>query len=140
GPRRRRTDDAVGDLAALALNRKGVERAVAAGFENINLVVSASTAHSRANAGRTPPEAIADLAEVVADHPQVKFSGGVATAFVCPVEGEISAETVVEIAEAYRRIGVGRIGLADTVGTANPAAVQASLEQLRERLPDIAVS
>lgn len=125
---------------ALVLNRKGVERAVAAGFENINLAVSASTAHSRANAGRTPSEAIGDFAQVVADHPQVRFSGGVATAFVCPVEGEISADAVVEIAEAYRRIGVARVGLADTVGTATPEAVEKSLEQLRRRVPDIGLS
>lgn len=125
---------------ALALNRRGVDRAVAAGFTTVNLVVSASTAHSQANTGRTPREAIADLESIVEAHPGVEFSGGVSTAFVCPFEGEIAPRAVVEIAAAYMDIGVRRIGLADTVGTAAPQAVQASLELLRSELPDVDLS
>lgn len=125
---------------ALALNRRGVDRAVAAGFTNINLVVSASAAHSQANAGKSPREAIAEFASIVESYPGVDFSGGVSTAFVCPFEGEIAPSAVAEIAGAYADIGVRRIGLADTIGTATPQAVQASLEHLRGELPDIDLS
>lgn len=125
---------------ALALNRRGVDRAVAAGFTTINLVVSASTAHSRANAGKSPREAIADFASIVEAHPGVDFSGGVSTAFVCPFEGEIVPEAVTEIAGAYQDIGVQRVGLADTMGTAKPQAVQAVLERLRNELSGLDLS
>lgn len=125
---------------ALALNRRGVDRAVAAGFTTVNLVVSASAAHSRANAGKEPSEAIADLASIVEAYPDVHFSGGVSTAFVCPFEGEIAPKAVTEIAAAYADIGVQRIGLADTMGTATPRAVQESLEHLRSELSDVELS
>lgn len=125
---------------ALALNGRGIERAAAAGFTHINLVVSASSAHSRANAGKTPAAAIADLAPVVEAHPQLSFSGGIATAFVCPFDGDITPDAVVEIAEAYAAIGVSRIGLADTLGTALPTVVQKGLEALRDSLPDADLS
>lgn len=125
---------------ALALNGRGIERAAAAGFTHINLVVSASSAHSRANAGKTPAAAIADLAPVVEANPQLSFSGGIATAFVCPFDEDIPPDAVVEIAEAYAAIGVSRIGLADTLGTALPTAVQKGLEALRDSLPDADLS
>lgn len=125
---------------ALALNAKGVVRAVSAGFTDISLVVSASGAHSQANSGRSSSEAINDLADVVAENPGVRFSGGVATAFVCPFEGRIPGSAVVEIAETYAAIGVERVGLADTVGTAEPAAVEATLQQLRSSLPAVDLS
>lgn len=125
---------------ALALNRRGVDRAVSAGFTTVTLVVSASAAHSRANAGRSPSEAIAELAPIVESYPAVDFSGGISTAFVCPFEGDIASEAVAEIAGAYADIGVSRIGLADTIGTARPQDVQTSLEHLRAELPDIDLS
>ncbi|MBM6590449.1 hydroxymethylglutaryl-CoA lyase [Brevibacterium sp. RIT 803] len=125
---------------ALALNRRGVDRAVAAGFTTVTLVVSASAAHSRANAGRSPSEAIAELAPIVESYPGVDFSGGISTAFVCPFEGDIAPEAVTEIAGAYADIGVSRIGLADTIGTARPQDVEASLEHLRGELPDVDLS
>lgn len=125
---------------ALALNRRGVDRAVTAGFTTVNLVVSASSAHSRANAGKNPSEAIADFASIVEAYPGVEFSGGVSTAFVCPFEGEIAPMAVAEIAAAYADIGVRRIGLADTMGTATPQNVAASLEHLRTELPSIDLS
>ncbi len=125
---------------ALALNGKGIARAASAGFTDITLVVSASAEHSRANAGRNPAEAIADFAPAVAAHPAVRFSGGVSTAFVCPFAGSIPSRAVVEIAEAYADIGIERIGLADTIGTAEPDAVESIVKQLKRSMPTAEIS
>lgn len=125
---------------ALALNARGIERAAAAGITEISLVVSASSAHSEANAGKTPSQAIAEMSPVIEAHPNVTFSGGVATAFVCPFEGKIPATSVLSIAEAYASAGVERIGLADTIGTAPPRAVQNTLEDLRRAHSGLALS
>jgi len=122
--------------SALALNRKGVQRAVAAGATDIGLVVSASEGHSRANAGRSRHDALDDLAGVVDDHPHVRFAGGVATAFVCPFDGEIPPDRLAEVARAYAGIGITRIGLADTLGTAAPEQVARSLDAVRTAVPD----
>lgn len=125
---------------ALALNRRGVERAAAAGFRHVSLVVSASVEHSRANAGRTPREAIEDLGTVVEAFPGVSFTGGVATAFVCPFEGDIPAARTAEIALAYREIGIRRIGFADTIGTASPGLVEATLGAVLEAVGGTEIS
>ena len=121
---------------ALALNAKGVRRAVAAGVEEIAVVVSAGQGHSRANAGRSTEEALADVAGVVAEHPEVTFVGGVATAFVCPFDGDVAPETLVPLTRQLAELGVSRIGLADTLGTATPEHVVRSLGAVREALPD----
>jgi hydroxymethylglutaryl-CoA lyase len=122
--------------SALALNAKGVRRAAAAGVREVALVVSAGQGHSRANAGRSTEEALADLAGVVAEHPDVTFVGGVSTAFVCPFDGDIAPEDLVRVARRFAEIGVARIGLADTLGTAAPEQVVRSLAAVREALPD----
>jgi hydroxymethylglutaryl-CoA lyase len=121
---------------ALALNRRGVERAVAAGVTDIGVVVSASEGHSRANAGRSLREALDDLAGVATEHPHVRFTGGVATAFVCPFDGEILPDRLVEVTRAFAGIGITRIGLADTLGTAAPEQVARSLDAVRATVPD----
>jgi hydroxymethylglutaryl-CoA lyase len=120
---------------ALALNRKGVQRAVAAGVTDVCLVVSAGEGHSRANAGRSLQDALDDLAGVVAEHPHVRFTGGVATAFVCPFDGDIPPHVLAEVARAYAGIGITRIGLADTLGTAAPEQVARSLDAVRAAVP-----
>ncbi|KAA5835161.1 hydroxymethylglutaryl-CoA lyase [Saccharopolyspora hirsuta] len=125
--------------SALALNRRGVERAVAAGVTDVCLVVSAAEGHSRANAGRGVHEALADLDGVVADNPRIRFTGGIATAFVCPFDGEISPERLAEVATAYAAIGVTRLGLADTLGTAEPQHVGRSIGAVREAVPEAVV-
>jgi hydroxymethylglutaryl-CoA lyase len=120
----------------LALNRRGVERAVAAGATDVTVVVSASEGHSRANAGRSPQDALDGLAGVADDHPQVRFAGGVATAFVCPFDGEIPPERLAEVARAFTGIGITRLGLADTLGTAEPDQVARSLDAVRTVVPE----
>jgi hydroxymethylglutaryl-CoA lyase len=121
---------------ALALNRKGVQRAVAAGVTEVCVVASAGEGHSRANAGRSLREALDDLAGVVAEHPHVRFVGGVATAFACPFDGEIPPGRLVEVTRAFAGIGIGRIGLADTLGSAAPEQVVRSVEAVRAAVPD----
>ena len=45
-------------FSALALNAAGVHRAARSGIDETIIVASASTGHSRANAGRTPERAL----------------------------------------------------------------------------------
>ncbi|TQM01775.1 hydroxymethylglutaryl-CoA lyase [Pseudonocardia kunmingensis] len=121
--------------SALALNRRGVHRAVAAGITDVCVVVSAGEGHSRANAGRTVADALADLDGLVDEHPQVRFTGGVSTAFVCPFDGEIAPARLAEVARAYAGIGITELGLADTLGTADPQHVMRSVGAVRDAVP-----
>jgi hydroxymethylglutaryl-CoA lyase len=122
---------------ALALNAKGVHRAAASGVEVVEVVTSASAGHSRANAGRDVGQAIDELAEAVAAHPQTAFVAGVSTAFVCPFDGPVPAEQLVEVVRRISGIGVERVGLADTLGVATPEQVAGSVAAVQDALPDV---
>ncbi|NUL47387.1 hydroxymethylglutaryl-CoA lyase [Cellulosimicrobium funkei] len=117
-------------LTVLALNGRGVERAVAAGASQIQIVASASQAHSSANAGRSIEEALADLGEQVAVHPSVDFFAGISTAFTCPVEGAIDPERLLRMVRSFKTMGVTDIGLADTIGTTPTDDLIASLDHV----------
>ncbi len=122
--------------SALALNARGIARAAAAGVEQIALVTSASQTHSRANSGRGVDEFIADIADVLDQYPKVRFTAGISTAFVCPFDGEITADTVLALTHRFTEIGVKHIGLADTIGTATPEQVVRTLDTLRSHQPE----
>jgi hydroxymethylglutaryl-CoA lyase len=123
--------------SALALNARGVARAVAAGVEEITLVASASQGHSRANAGRGVDDALRDVSAAVAANPAVNFAAGISTAFVCPFDGAIDPAVLLDVARRFADMGISRIGLADTLGTAAPEQVVRSLEVVRAALPGV---
>ncbi len=124
----------------LALNARGVRRAVAAGARDVLVVASASSGHSRANAGRDSDAALDDLARAAAEHPGTAFRAGISTAFVCPFDGAVAPDRLVAVARRFAAMGIRRIGLADTLGTAPPDQVMTSLAHVRDALPDVELS
>lgn len=125
------------ELTMLVLNARGVQRAVDAGAEHVQIVASASEAHSQRNAGRSVEQAIAELGEQLAVSPDTHFFAGISTAFTCPFEGEIPAERLVRIARQFTAMGVTEIGLADTLGTTEPERVMASLDAVLSAEPGL---
>lgn len=123
--------------SVLALNARGVHRAVEAGAEEIMLVTSASQGHSRANAGRDVDDALSEVADAVSTHSTVDFIAGISTAFVCPYDGDIDPKVTLRIARRFADMGVRRIGLADTLGTASTERVVRTTDLVREDLPEI---
>lgn len=122
---------------ALALNGKGITRAAAAGVKHIQVVTSASQAHSSANAGASIEQALASLAADVAKHPGVGFFAGISTAFTCPFEDEIDPKHLLKVVRAFKEMGIGDIGLADTLGTTEPARLMASVKYIQDAEPDL---
>lgn len=124
----------------LALNARGVRRAGAAGARDVLVVASASSGHSRANAGRDSDAALDDLARAAAEHPGTAFRAGISTAFVCPFDGAVAPDRLVAVARRFAAMGIRRIGLADTLGTAPSDQVMTSLAHVRDALPDVELS
>lgn len=122
---------------ALALNAKGVHRAAASRIETVEIVASASRGHSRANAGIDVEQAIAGLGDALAAHPDTQFIAGISTAFVCPFDGVVPAERLVEVVGLVEQIGVARIGLADTLGIATPNQVATSVSAVMDAYPHL---
>lgn len=109
----------------LVLNRRGAERALAAGLGHLQYVVSISDTHSRHNAGRGTGDALAAFEEAVV--PALAAGAVVemtlSTAFGCPYEQRVDPGRVVDIARRVADAGATSIGLADTIGVAVPTEV-----------------
>ena len=82
-------------------------------------------------------QAIDELARAIAEHPDTVFLGAVSTAFVCPFEGTIAAEKVVDIVDRFAAMGVERVGLADTLGIASSEHVAETVSAVQEALPRV---
>jgi hydroxymethylglutaryl-CoA lyase len=127
---------------ALIPNLKGAERALASRADELNLVMSASQTHNRANMRMSCEASLAAFGDIVR---HVKDSGvllnaSVATAFGCPFEGKIDEDRVIGIVDAYREMGIQGITLADTTGMANPRQVSRLVTRVLERLPASALT
>jgi hydroxymethylglutaryl-CoA lyase len=125
----------------LVLNRKGFERAAAAGCNEIGMAVVASDTFNRRNQGVSTDESIAAWLEIAAAaravgiRPQVTVSA----AFGCPFEGEVPITRVVEIARRVAEAGPHEIALADTIGAGVPAQVTEIVGRVREALPGMSL-
>ena len=122
---------------ALAPNLYGAQRAIEAGADAINFVVSASELHNLENTKQTIDKSLVALAEVCKIKEDRKIRLSVATAFDCPFAGAVTPEQVIRIVDAGLATGVDEIILADTVGTATPLQMQALLSQLVVKYPQI---
>jgi hydroxymethylglutaryl-CoA lyase len=123
---------------ALVPNVKGAERALAAQADELNLVMSASQTHNRANMRMSCEASLAgfgDIVRLVQGVADVTLNATVATAFGCPFEGRIDEERVVSIARTYREMGIAGITLADTTGMANPRQVARLVARVLEHVP-----
>ncbi|MCF8567341.1 hydroxymethylglutaryl-CoA lyase [Alicyclobacillus tolerans] len=127
--------------AVLVPNLVGAKRALECNPDQINLVVSASESHNRANLNRETFETLdgfRDIASLIRGS-GVDLHGGIATSFGCPFEGSVPVERVLRVVERYLELGVTAVGLADTTGMANPRQVQEIVEAVQKRWPDLEV-
>jgi hydroxymethylglutaryl-CoA lyase len=122
---------------ALIPNLKGAQRALAARADELNLVLSASQSHNRANMRMTREQSLAGFTEVLelARGTSVSLNGTIATTFGCPFEGAIDERVVMDLVDAYQRLGMQGVTLADTTGMANPRQVYALVRRVLEQLP-----
>jgi hydroxymethylglutaryl-CoA lyase len=119
--------------SVLVPNLKGAERALECGAHSMLLPLSASHAHSLANLKRTPDEVVADLARIVdlrdSKGSDCRVEVGLSTAFGCTIQGRVEPAEVLRLVRAALDAGVDAVGLADTVGYADPLAVKSLFEQ-----------
>jgi hydroxymethylglutaryl-CoA lyase len=125
----------------LVLNRKGFDRALAAGCTEMGLVAAATNSFSERNQGATTEELIRTIEEIapLAREAGVRMQVTLSTAFGCPFEGEVPASRVVEICQRLAKSNPLEIALADTIGVAVPSQVTALIEQVRGVVGDVAI-
>jgi hydroxymethylglutaryl-CoA lyase len=123
-------------VSVLVPNLKGAERAMDSGADWMLLPLSASHAHSLANLRKTPDEVLAEIAAMVEARrvrgSNIRIEVGMSTAFGCTIQGRVEVEEVLRLLKAVLALGVDRVGLADTVGYADPRQVAELFAQARE--------
>ncbi len=119
----------------LVPNRKGLERAVAAGASEVAVFVSATEEFAKRNLNSTVDGAIAAAAEVTtaARALGLPVRGYISMCFGDPWEGVVSVERVADIAKSLIDSGVTSLSLGDTIGVGTPGHVLALLGAIRER-------
>ena len=117
---------------ALVPNMKGLDNAEAAGMKDVTLFMSASEGHNKANINKTIGETLKQFEELLptAKGKGMRVNAAVSTVFGCPFEGDVDVKQVVEIVKALLEMGADEIGIADTIGVANPYQVKQVLEQV----------
>lgn len=121
---------------ALVPNRVGAERAVAAGVDGIDALVTVSDAYARQNQGMTAAENLDALDAIldVADDAGIPVEAGLATSFFCPYEGPVDPERTLDVAERAVAAGVDAVSFSATAGMADPCKVADLLSRADERL------
>lgn len=136
----RRIDRIAGVVyAVLVPNVRGCERALGCGVDELNLVMSASDSHGRANLRMTPDQSLVSFADVltVAKGTGVAINVSLSTAFGCPFDGEVPPARVLGFVERYAEMGISGVSLCDTTGMANPAQVEHLLRAVKNRFPEM---
>jgi hydroxymethylglutaryl-CoA lyase len=126
---------------ALVPNRRGAERALAAGADELEAVVSASATHNQKNLKRTPQETLEEIAGIIelAHAAGRPVDAGVATCFGCPYEGDINPSVVAGYARRLLDLGADTVFFGDTTGMGSPRRVGLLLDAVEAARIDLDV-
>jgi hydroxymethylglutaryl-CoA lyase len=124
---------------ALALNEKGVRRAIDAQADEINFVLVAGEGFGEKNQRMSPQQSADMLAQCapLVHEANVPLSATVSVAFGDPYTGEVDPAIVANLAAQAQRAGVAEVGLGDTIGVATPLDVRRVIERVRTEAPDV---
>ena len=116
--------------SVLTPNAQGYAAAVKSQPDEIVVFAAASQSFSQKNINCSIEESIERFAPVVqaALAAGIAVRGAMSCAVGCPYEGDVSPDSVAHLAGLMRQIGVQRVDMADTIGTATPVKVQRALE------------
>lgn len=126
------------EYTVLVPNLRGAERALESKADELNLVMSTSETHNRANLRMGREQSFAALAEVVRHvDGRTPINVSLSTAFGCPMEGDVPEAEVVQFAERFAGLGVRGLTICDTTGMAHPGQVAHMVETLQQRLTGV---
>ena len=113
----------------LVPNLQGLERARAAGVQEIAVFTAASSAFTQKNINASVEESLARLAPVIeqALTAGIRVRGYVSTALGCPYQGEVALSEVVRVTRVLADAGCYEISLGDTIGVGTPKKARAML-------------
>lgn len=123
--------------SVLVPNRKGLERAMAAGVEEIAVVLAATETMNRKNINMS----LAQASDACIDMLQAAQASGMATrayiavAVECPFEGLVAPGVVAALSARMAAAGAREIVIADTIGAAAPGQIRSVLGSVASTVP-----
>ncbi len=129
-------DPSISEVVALALNGKGLMRAIEAKVDWITYVIAATETMSLKNANTTIADGIALCQKAIklGKENNVKIRASISVTWVCPYEGDVPKERVLEITEQLTE--ADEIAYNDTVGRAVPNDVFELCKRAGEKFPE----
>jgi hydroxymethylglutaryl-CoA lyase len=130
-------------LIVLVPNLKGAQRALRAGARDVRVVLSATEGHSRSNTNRSVAEGLQEtrqVLELLRATGSVRVTAALATTFVCPFDGVVPLERVVDVVRSLVGMGFEEVCLSDTLGRADPVQVERTVAVVRDQFPDTTFS
>lgn len=123
----------------LAMNERGVDRALKTNIDEVGLVVVATDTFAQKNQNQTRDSSV-DMACAMIEKVRSegrRVNATIAASLGCPFEGEVPVETVLNMTKRLVSAGPDEISLADTIGVGNPWHVKDLFTQARAALPDM---
>jgi hydroxymethylglutaryl-CoA lyase len=122
--------------SALIPNMRGLELAIESKLDEVITIMSSSESHNRENLNMSVADSLKQNEEInrVAKENGVRVRSYIATAFGCPMEGDIPPKKIADIAEQMDSFGSYEISLGDTTGMANPESAYTVPTLVRSRL------
>jgi hydroxymethylglutaryl-CoA lyase len=124
-------------FSALCPNAKGLERARAAGMEEIAVFLSVSETHNKKNVNKTVAETLAAFEETIgpAREAGMRVRGYVSTVWGCPYEGDVDPKKALAVARKLVDMGVYQVSLGDTIGVGTPRQTERIVEMMVAEIP-----
>jgi hydroxymethylglutaryl-CoA lyase len=123
----------------LVMNDRGWQRALEAGVDEVNVPIFATDTFTHRNQGTDIDGGLRMLEGVVegARDEGLPITATIGVAWGCPFEGEVDLDQLTSIAGRVSAMGVTELALADTIGVADPWAVETRLGAVQEVTGDI---
>ena len=118
--------------AALTPNVQGLERALAAGADEVAIFAAATEAFSQKNINCSIAESLQRFEAVIqaAQAHALPVRGYVSCVLGCPLEGAVTPQQVADLSRELLAMGCYEISLGDTIGTGTAGSMQRLLEAL----------
>jgi len=103
-----------------------------------------SEPHSLSNIRKNHAEVYEEVNSIIQlrneKYPGILIEAGLSTVFGCTIQGVVTENEVLSMAHRMAKLGVDEIGLADTVGYANPVQVRSLFKKLKQEVGNLAGS
>lgn len=123
--------------SALTPNMRGYEGAMAAGADEVAVFGAASESFTQKNINCSIEESIARFEPILAQArvDVIKVRGYVSCVLGCPYEGDVSPQTVANVAQRMLEMGCYEISLGDTIGVGTPVQTREMLNEVLKVVP-----